>query len=192
MTPVRIRLERRIRLVREPHIHAEAVARRYAGENCNFVLVEFKRTSAQLRDDHGKYHNFEDARKSLSDRSKHHFFVYGALDEQSTVVSRAVAYFAEKPEEAPTIPLDEVFANAASKEVFDEYLEELFELRKDDKRGSGDYSLEDTALVMGLTVDSVVGTLSLGDYINQFRLVPEPESKAGQEGIRPGKPPGFR
>lgn len=123
------------------------------------VLIEFKRSEAELETERDKFVDYENASELLISKDGHHFLVYGSYVDPELRLN-ACTYFSKNIIASPLDLLD--FGLESDK--FNEYLADLLALKSVDGRSSGTIGPESVASVIGVSSTSAFAT-SLSEYV---------------------------
>lgn len=148
-------------------------------KDAKIVLIEFKRSAAELDSEKTKFKNYEIAEKALNKCDGHHFLVYGSSEKQEAELKlHAQTFFSRAPIESIFGLLDCGIEPAA----FEKYLIQLIKCKKDDRRSSGKVGPESFACVIGVS-ENGASAISFSEYcrrsltLNQM-LNPAPSSSS--------------
>ncbi|MGK0273617.1 MAG: hypothetical protein ACI88H_004299 [Cocleimonas sp.] len=136
--------------------------------DAKLVLIEFKRAISDLKSEKDKFICYEQAKEKMINRDKHHFFVFGALEDfGSSILSiKAKHYFSLKDVEPVLSTLEMGLDNKS----FKEYLTDLIKLKKVDGRSDGTVGPESISSVVGVS-SGKVSSISLTEYVKN--AIPE-------------------
>lgn len=133
----------------------------------NLVLVEFKKSRREIVSEFGKFHCYSNALKDLRERDGHHFLIYGEVDfrsknENPDLLLTIRSYFSCKS-------CDDILSCGVNSRVFNEYLKDLLNHKKIDKRSTGSSVINIMASVIGISADgSMCAIISLSEYCDKY------------------------
>jgi hypothetical protein len=146
------------------------------GSKARLVLVEFKRGKTQVESERSLFHDYDEARQSLSGIDSHHFLIYPSWPQQPTISFNLFAetYFSRV---ACAGPLD-CLARGKDPENFRSYLDALFSWKVPDGRASsGQIGAHELAQVIGVSGEGkLLEVVTLQEYAPD--LFPEQEANS--------------
>ncbi|CNE47401.1 hypothetical protein [Yersinia bercovieri] len=158
-----------------------------AGDNIfaqgnKWVLIEFKRSKADLDSEKEKFINYDQAKNTLSAFDSHHFLIYGGLLNPGQFELWAQTYFSGRT----GIVLDEILNNGKGIRAFILYVKAFIAFKKGgNPGGSGGLGLTDYAQVACINKDGeICACMSLTDFRRSLGVKPTPEAQ--HESAAPG------
>ncbi|MEX8499754.1 hypothetical protein [Leptothrix ochracea] len=138
-------------------------------KSASLVLIEFKRSAAELDSEKNKFDCYAEAEKDLLGHDGHHFLVYGReykpLPDPSLVLT-ACTYFGR--EEISGVP-KKLLEAGISPECFNKYLTKFAGFKKSDGRSTGKIGPESLATVVGISLNTKqCQAISLTEYYRMF------------------------
>ncbi|VVQ36845.1 hypothetical protein PS947_05273 [Pseudomonas fluorescens] len=125
------------------------------------VLVEFKRSSAELASEKKKFSSFSNALTQMEGKDAHHLLIYGSMsDTADSLALNAQTYFSG---DVLADPL-KLFDRGVSEEVFREYLKQFFKLKRLDDRSTDTSTSTSVKAVLGLSARGGE-SISLVEYL---------------------------
>jgi hypothetical protein len=120
----------------------------------SFILIEFKRSEAEIRSEASLFSNFDDAEPKLAGY-RHHHVVFGSVSTGADIsLELAAQPYVGGPRYGSAL---ECLRNGATADEFKEYLELLAELKEEDGRSTtGHVSPESMSTVLGVSADGKV------------------------------------
>lgn len=132
-----------------------------------FILIEYKRTRAELINEHSIFYNFDEARSYFQD-PEHHLAIYGYLCHENKLNLEAVSYFSTTT--LPTTSIVDVVDLGVPYELFMSYLRELSAFKRpygETGGGTGGFHATSEAMsaVIGISNSGlVVGSQTLSEF----------------------------
>ncbi|HEN3479470.1 TPA: hypothetical protein U5D84_001115 [Yersinia enterocolitica] len=158
-----------------------------AGDNIftqgnKWVLIEFKRSKADLESEKIKFINYEQAKSALSGNDDHHFLIYGGMLNPGEFTLWAQTYFSGRT----GVSLNDVLNNGKSIRAFIIYVEAFIAFKKGgNPGGSGGLGLTDYAQVACINKDGdLCACMSLAEFRQSLGAKPTPDAK--YESAAPG------
>lgn len=150
----------------------------------SFVLIEFKRSEAEIPTDESRFIDYEDAKSKLQEYGHHHF-VFGVESDKhpGCFDLAAETYFGRTRHQSPF----DCLKTGVAETEFRFYLERLSELKKEDGRSSsGHVSPEAISTVLGVSEGGkIVSAQSLYEYSPDLCPVSRPGHASESESFRP-------
>jgi hypothetical protein len=125
--------------------------------NTKLVLIEFKRSLGEVNSELKKFPNFENARRALGRKDRHHFLVYGRAGKSSKLELAAQTYFSELE-----VEIKKITTKGKAYKSFLIYLNRFLELKNPKGGGGSDKKSPDSPTddIGGLDYIVVIGIVS--------------------------------
>lgn len=151
-----------------------------AGDNIftqgnKWVLIEFKRSKADLESEKTKFINYQQAQSALSAIDGHHFLIYGGMLYTGEFSLWAQTYFSGRT----GVSLDEVIKNGKGIRAFIIYVEAFIAFKKGGNPGSsGGLGVTDYAQVACVNKNGdICACMSLAEFRRSLGAKPTPDAK---------------
>jgi hypothetical protein len=133
-------------------------------KDSRFVLIEFKRTEAEIENEVDKFIDYETARNALHDRDAHHYFVYGRLENDLKLECKT--YFSHnKPPD-----VSDALLSGVDMDTFKNYAKALLGYKIPPKGGGG-LSFDDYMQVACIRNDGLlICCMSFSDFLPMIGL----------------------
>lgn len=158
----------------------------FAQDN-KWVLIEFKKNVESLKNEEGKFRDFEEAKEHFMDKDSHHFLVYGRMveNEQKFGVS-ATTYFSRNS----VNNVKSMLSSGLGGEEFFAYVKDFTSFKKASGESGGGLSFESYGLVAGVNSENqIVECVSLAELGKELGLdltpeiTPEPPTPSRSKGM---------
>ncbi|EGQ7983967.1 hypothetical protein HJA60_004028 [Vibrio vulnificus] len=145
--------------------------------NC-WILIEFKAERKDIRSERLKYRDYDSCMKRVIDRARHHYFIFGEIEDRDSFKLVGCNYF----DDNQTFSIDEILDRGAFPDSFTGYLIDLIECKR---KASSSEIILDYSLVLGISEEEgIVQSLSVNAFLEQ---VEEELSKFIRESSDPTK-----
>lgn len=131
-------------------------------KNDNLVLVEFKRSYAEIGSEEKKFVKYKNAEAQLKGQDGHHFIVYGVVEEGDCALTLHAQTYFSKVKIYHALDLIE---RGVEENKFMEYVKTFIMLKKKDKRSTEESSSRSVKSVIGVSPNGSVISISLAEYV---------------------------
>lgn len=130
-----------------------------------WILIEFKRSEAQIISEKKKFIDYERARLDLCGKDGHHFLIYGYVDDCKEFSLKSSTYFSDDK-----VEINDVVKRGVSQYEFVLYLKKFLDF-KETADGSGGGSVAPYPYVAGIAANgSIVKCMTLSEFSAQYDL----------------------